>query len=273
MFTLMSQSSAPSFPFATGRHGRRGFPALDSVKRVKLGALPMAALALILTGCADRAPDPRGVDHDETLLTVAATGRAENRPDEARFTAGVQTIRDSASAANQANAEAMDRLVAALKAQGVEDKDIRTQTISVNRIGYGKQEGRFEANNSVEVRVRDIDKASAVVGAATGAGANLLSGPDLRLSDPEAASMSAYTNAYKAARARAEAYAGAAGLSVARVLAIRDGALQDGPNPYAPPPVVRPASTVAEQASVPFQPGTSTSTVTVSVDFALKGGE
>ncbi len=251
------------------------FPLLDSVKRVKLtglGTLAGALLALLLAGCADPEPDPRGVDHDETLLTVAATGRAENRPDEARFTAGVQTIRDSARAANEANAEAMEKLVAAIEAQGVAEKDIRTQTIGVNRIGYGKQEGKFEANNSVEVRVRDIDKASAVVGAATGAGANLLSGPDLRLSDPEAASMSAYTNAYKAARARAEAYAGAAGLEIARVLAIRDGALQDGSMPYAPPPV-SPRPVMAEQAAPPVRPGTTTSTVTVSVDFALAKGK
>ncbi|WP_420605563.1 SIMPL domain-containing protein [Novosphingopyxis sp.] len=245
------------------------------MKCVKLGGLPAAFFfALLLAGCADRAPDPRGVDHDETLLTVAATGRAENRPDEARFTAGVQTIRDSARAANEANAQAMEKLVAALEAEGVAEKDIRTQTISVNRIGYGKQEGRFEANNSVEVRVRAIDKASDVVGAATGAGANLLSGPDLRLSDPEAASMSAYTNAYQAARARAQAYAGAAGLEIARVLAIRDGALQDGPIPYAPPPVARPVSPQMEQsAAPPVRPGTTTSTVTVSVDFALAKGE
>ena len=57
------------------------------------------------------------------------------------------------------------------------------------------------------------------------------------------------------------------------MLAIRDGALQDGPVPYAPPPIVRPASPVPEEASVPLQPGTTTSTVTVSVDFALKGGK
>ena len=236
---------------------------------------PLAAIALLgsLSACAEREPDARGVDHDETLLTVSATGRAENQPDEARFTAGIQTIRPSAAAANQANAEGMGKLIAALKAQGVADKDLRTQTISVNRIGYGKQEGQYEANNSVEVRVRDIARASRVVTAATGAGANLLSGPDLRLSDPDAASMSAYTNAYKAARARAEAYADAAGLNISRVLAIRDGALQDGPMPYAPPPIVRPASPVAEQASVPLQTGTTTSTVTVSVDFALKGGK
>ena len=107
---------------------------------------PLAAIALLgsLSACAEREPDARGVDRDETLLTVSATGRAENQPDEARFTAGIQTIRPSAAAANQANTEAMEKLIAALKAQGVVDKDLRTQTISVNRIGYGKQDWMFD---------------------------------------------------------------------------------------------------------------------------------
>lgn len=253
--------------------GRPEKLSLDSVKRVKLGSGLAVLLALLLAGCGNREPDPRGVDRDETLLTVSATGRAENRPDEARFTAGIQSIRANAAAANEANAEAMEKVIAAIEALGIEERDIRTQSVNVGRIGYGDNEGRFEANNTVEVRVREIDNASRVIGAATQAGANILNGPELRLSDPEAASLNAYTNAYKAARARAEAYAGAAGLEIARVLAIRDGALQDGPNPYAPPPVVRTQSIVSEEAGPPVRPGTTTSTVTVSVDFALAKGK
>ena len=72
------------------------------------------------------------------------------------------------------------------------------------------------------------------VAAATEAGANLVGGPDLRISDREAASRSAYAAAYRAARARAEAYAGAAGLKIARVLTIQDGGEYGVPMPYAP---------------------------------------
>src|SRR3546814_19628744 len=67
------------------------------------------------------------------------------------------------------------------------------------------------------------DEAGGAVAATTRAGANGLSGPTLRVSDQEAATKSAYAAAYRAARARAEAYAGAAGLKIDRVLTIRDG--------------------------------------------------
>ena len=72
---------------------------------------PLCALG----ACSEKAPDPRGVGHDETLLSVSATGRSETKPDEARFTAGVSTIAASAEAATQKNNETMTKVTEALK--------------------------------------------------------------------------------------------------------------------------------------------------------------
>jgi uncharacterized protein len=147
---------------------------------------------ILLTACTGGKPDPRGVDHDETLLSVSATGQAEMRPDMASFTAGMSTIRSDAKTATAANAEAMNKLVAALEKQGVEEKDIQTKNVSVNRIDWGPNKNKFEAINQVSVRVRKVDTASAVIGAATDSGANILSGPSLTQSDPEKAKLSGY---------------------------------------------------------------------------------
>src|SRR3546814_13543196 len=73
---------------------------------------------LALGACGDRPADPRGVEHDETLLSVSATGRSETRPDEARFTAGVSTIAASAEDATRRNNETMTKVTEALKAFG-----------------------------------------------------------------------------------------------------------------------------------------------------------
>src|SRR3546814_2620767 len=104
----------------------------------------------------------------------------------------------------------------ALKALGVAAKDLQTRQLTVNRIDWGANKGKYEAVNRVEVRMRAVDKAGEAVAATTRAGANVLSGPTLRVSDQEAATKSAYAAAYRAARARAEAYAGAAGLKIDR---------------------------------------------------------
>ena len=71
----------------------------------------------------------------------------------------------------------------------------------------------------------------------------------------------------KAARARADTYAEAAGLTVVRVLRIRDGARPEEPHVLAEAMDVAAPQAVA--APPPVMAGTNESTVTVNVDFAL----
>lgn len=223
-------------------------------------------LLLVLAGCT-QAPDPRGVRPDEVLLQVAATGRAEARPDEARLTIGVSTNAAAAAAASAGNNAAMTRVTTALAALGVEPDDIQTRSVTLGRIDYGPGRGGYRAENLVEVRIRDVAQAGPAISAATEAGGNVVSGPDLRASDPERAKNAAYAAAYTAARARAEAYAEAAGLTVSRVIAIRDGSGQ-APIPY----YAGDAREMAVQTAAPAPPvqvGTSTYEVQVHADFAL----
>lgn len=221
-----------------------------------------------LSACAEAPADPRGVSPDEVLLQVVATGRTDTRPDEARFIAGVQTNAATAGAASAGNNAMMARVVAALERLGVRADDVQTRSITLSRIGYGPERGRYQANNMVEIRIRDLKRVSDAIAATTEAGANLMSGPNMAVSDPEAGSRSAYAQAYKAARARADAYAAAAGLKVARILAIRDGG-ESGPAPYAGDAVVAQASPPPPAAPPPFLPGMNTNEVRVRADFAL----
>lgn len=243
--------------------------------------VPAAATLLVLGACSDKADDARGVDHGETLLSVSATGHSEARPDKAQFAAGIETSAASAKAASEANARKIDEIVGALTAMGVAEKDIQTRALSVNRIDWGDRKGQFAASNTVNVILRDVDKAGAAVAAVTQAGANLMSGPDLTMADPEATANLAYAEAYKAARKRAEVYAEAAGMEVSRVLYIRDAGGQQGNRyfsgavPLAPPPPVAayPVAQVEsteESGGARIMPGQTASDVTIQVDFALR---
>jgi uncharacterized protein YggE len=242
------------------------------------------AISLLLVACGEAPYDPRGVDREETLLSVSATGEAQTRPDNARFEAGVNNWAQSARSASEANAADIRKIVAALRAAGVAEKDIQTRIIGVQRLDYGDRKGQFQASNIVSVTVSDIDRTGAAVAAVTDAGANIVSGPDLRMSDPESAANSAYGSAYRAARSRAEAYAEAAGMEISRVLSIRDaGGAQGnrylpGALPVAPPPVAVSAQAGGWPAPEEgrgagggmIMTGETTSSVAVQVDFALK---
>jgi uncharacterized protein YggE len=230
----------------------------------------LAAIGLF-SACSQTPRDPRGVDHGETLLTVSATGRAEAAPDQALFTAGLSSIAPSAQAASLNNSETMAKITASLSTLGIDKRDLQTRNLSVNRIEYGKNRGQYEASNTISIRVRKVDAVGQAIAAVTASGANIVSGPNLSLADPEKAELGAYGVAYKAARAKAQAYAEASSMQIARVLTIQDGGEGGAMRPIgdameanamAPPPVT-------QSAAPPVMAGTNTSLVTVRVSFAL----
>lgn len=226
---------------------------------------------LLLAACQPTTPDPRGVARGETLLSVTATGRSETRPDEASLTVGVNSQGATAAEASTFNNAKMARVAAALARFGVKPDDMQTSNLSLGRIDYGKERGRFRASNNLVIRLRDMARVGEAVAATTDAGGNLVSGPRLRVTDAEKASLGAYGAAYTAARARAEAYADAAGLKIDRVLSIRDGG-QAGGEPQSMDAVMTEQMTPSPvSAPPPFSPGVNASIVSVRVDFALTG--
>jgi uncharacterized protein YggE len=239
--------------------------------------LPFVAGPLLILGACGQEPyDPRGLRHEETLLSVSATGQAETRPDQAQFQAGINTWEKTARAASAANLKKIEEIVAALKQLGIPEKDIQTRAVNVQRVDWGDRKGQFQASNIVNVTVRKVDEAGAAVTTVTDAGANIVSGPDLRMAEPEKAANTAYAAASKAARNRAQAYADAAGMKISRVLTIRDsGGTQGnrylpGAIPAAPTPVAMAVEQAAADASnARLMPGQTTSAVAVQVDFAL----
>ncbi len=236
--------------------------------------LPAAAL-IALAGCGgsgDRT-NPLRVDHDETLLSLSASGEAEAVPDVATIEIGVESFGANAKAASDANSRKAADIAKALEEFGAAAKDIQTRNLSIRRIDYGSRKGQFQASNILGVRLLDVPKAGEAVAAATTAGANILSGPSLQIADPEKANRGAYIAAYRAARTRAEAYAEAAGMEISRVLSIRDG----GQSGYPMPISYEAADAMAQSAPTPvapppppsIRPGTTRTRVAVQVDFAL----
>ena len=212
-----------------------------------------------------------------TLLAVSADGRSTRTPDLATFSAGVTSQGKTAAEAMTANSADMNRIFAALKKAGIADKDIQTSTINLNPI-YGQpvigpngsvvQEARiigYQAMNMVNVKQRDLKGFGKVLDALVASGANQVSGPNFQMENADAAMDEARVAAMKAARARAELYAKAAGLRVVRVLSISEGG---GYNP--PMPVMYAKAEMADAAMpTPIAAGQVEATVNVSVQFEL----
>ncbi|MDO7843105.1 SIMPL domain-containing protein [Sphingomonas sp. CA1-15] len=214
---------------------------------------------------------PSPILPDGTILDVSAEGRTTRVPDVATIRAGVVTQGATAAAALADNAARMTKVFASLKKAGIAERDIRTANVSLSP-QYRYADGQapavtgYQASNSVSVRFRDIAKSGAILDALVGVGANQIDGPNLALDQPDAALDEARADAVKKARARAELYAKAAGLSVSRIVSIAESGSNDGGSPQ--PPVMYMRAKAAD--STPVAAGETDVTVTLSVRFLLK---
>jgi hypothetical protein len=196
-------------------------------------------------------------------LTVSGIGKVKSVPDEAQMSFGVETRGVTAKAAVAANADAMRRIVNALRQAG--GREIATEWVSVYSISAnetGSVTG-YSASNSVSV-TSDVGDAAALIDAATGVGANQVSGPGLTSSNTEELYRQALAKAVDEARARAQVLAKASGRQLGEITSIVESGASEPPLPYYA------ERAAALDASTPIVTGTQATTATISVTFSLK---
>src|SRR5689334_8016667 len=94
-----------------------------------MAALVLAGTALSMPAAAQEAV-ARATSG--TRVDVSATGSVSRVPNLAIISAGVQTLKPTASAAIEDNAARMERVRSALKRAGIADRDIQTASINLN---------------------------------------------------------------------------------------------------------------------------------------------
>ncbi|AKC85929.1 SIMPL domain-containing protein [Pseudoxanthomonas suwonensis] len=234
--------------------------------RHSLAAL-LAAVALSAPA-ADGAQATPTVPADATLLSVSAQAEARRAPDIATVSAGVVTQAADGNAAMRQNAEQMNRVLAAVKAAGVADRDVQTSGIHLNP-QYRYEENQppritgYQASNNVSIKLRDVAKMGQVLDALVASGANQVNGPSFGIDNPEPLYDQARLEALKRAQARAETYAAALGLRVRRIVSIGEGG---GGMPI---PMPRMAMRAEAYDSTPVAPGESSVSVQLEVVFEL----
>lgn len=207
-----------------------------------------------------------------TRLDVSATGESTRVPDIAVINAGVVTRSTTAAAAMQENAARMERVVAALKGAGIDDRDIQTSSVSLSpEYRYENNEPPklvgYTASNQVNIRFRDIRNSGRVLDALVAQGANQINGPNLTIDKPQAALDEARANAVAIGRARASVYARSLGMQVVRVVSISESGSQ-----YAPPPqpMMERSDMAASAAKTEILPGEQKLQVALAMVFELR---
>jgi len=213
----------------------------------------------------------------EVLLKVEAEGIARSKPDLMSLTAGVVTTGRTAREALDANNQLANRLIEAVRAQGVASADVRTEELSVQpqfarRNENGDAEDQlpsritgYVATNSLALTVRDLTKGPGLVDALFQAGANKVEGPTFNLSDPAPARRLARQAAVAEALEQATTYAEALHMKVGRVLQVSERSYAVVGDALNDLPQLR--STFSR--TTPLEPGDVTMRVNVWIDYAL----
>ena len=144
----------------------------------------------LLAACQPAAPDPRGVDRDETLADRQRHRPRRRHPDEARLQLGVQSHCRQLGGRSQPRQPRTrwPRSPHALAKLGVKPDDLQTRNLTLQRIDYGPERGRFRADNMVEVTIaRHGQRRRSGRRRHRGRRQSARRGPDLRISDREAA--------------------------------------------------------------------------------------
>ncbi len=235
--------------------------------------LALAATALTAPASAQTTVGAVPIVQDGTTLDINAEGRTTRVPDLAIIRSGVVSQAPTAAAALSDNSGRMGRVLAALRRAGIADRDIQTSNVSLSP-QYRYAEGKppvitgYQAVNNVTIRFREVTKAGPILDALVAEGANQIDGPNLMLDKPAEALDEARADAVKRARERAELYARAAGLKVARIVSITEQGENAGAPPPAPPMMMMRAE--ARNQSTDIVAGERDVTVNVQVRFLLK---
>jgi hypothetical protein len=204
---------------------------------------------------------------DPHTLTMTGHGEIKAVPDTATVNAGVTTNATTAAAALTANSARMNQLFDALKKLGVPDRNIQTTGFSVSpqyTNGDNNNPRRltgYQINNDVSVRLEDVTRVGPTLDTLVGAGANQMNGISFDIASPAPVLEKARIQAVADARARAQTYAQAAGVTLGPIVSISEGGGEAMPRPM--------FRVMAMAAPTPVAPGEQSVTADVTVVWEI----
>lgn len=166
-------------------------------------------------------------------ISVAGEGEVLVVPDIGQFSFSVRADGADATTAQEQSGTKVNDILAYLKAQGIEEKDIKTQNYQLNekwrweeRVcavgalcprGQQVQDG-FEVIQTVSVKVRKLDSASGIIAGVGDKGATDISNLNFTIDDMEVVKAEARAKAIADAQAKAVVLANQLGVRVQRLI-------------------------------------------------------
>lgn len=211
----------------------KSFLALWYVRALIIAGL--VAVVVALAAYANLATkQARYSNYGPTTINVRGEGEVFAAPDVGRFTFSVRAEADDAATAQAQSAEAMNEIIAYLTEAGVAEADIKTTGYYLNpNYTYPERSvcasgmycppgepviDGYVVDQTVEVRVRDLDRSGELIAGAGARGATGVSGLQFTIDDEDALKAEAREQAIADAQEKAEALADQLGVRIVRMI-------------------------------------------------------
>ena len=232
-------------------------------------------LILTLTACdVNIASEVLSSSATDRTIHVTGSGSVTGEPDIASLDIGVSVEKESIAEAREEAASAMTALIAALQANNVDEKDVKTENFSIHPQYDYTDDGRvlrgYRVNNTVRAKVRDLATLSDVIDDAAAAGGNsiVINSIQFMIDDTTPLQAQARSLAVKDAEAKAQTLAKASGVRLGEPITITESTYFEGPPiPFA---TAEAAFDDAARSSTPIAPGELAVTVTVTVVYEIE---
>ena len=209
-----------------------------------------------------------------TGIWVTGQGEAMAVPDIAMLSLGIEARGNTVAEAQIQASEAMDKVMQALKDNGIAEKDIQTQRFSIYPITRWNQDEEkqeitgYRVTNMVTAKIRKTDEAGAVIDAVAQAGGDYTRVQDISFTvdDPTPYYEEARTDAMEDAKKKAEQLADLAGVGLGKPTYVSEGAV------YLPPTsrdFYEAGAVPAPAPTTPISPGELKITLSVQVAYAI----
>lgn len=215
-------------------------------------------------------------------LTVSDQGKVTVKPDLAIIDFSVVTQGADPKTVQKDNDAKMTDIVAYLKSQGIDEKDIKTASYNLNpqydytwcrpdqsNIACPAKLSGYILTQGVELKLRDLSKVGEIIGNLPAKGTNEISSIYFTVDDQDIPKIEAREQALEKAMTKAVTMAKAAGIKLGKVLNISEnGNYYQTPSVYASKDMTSTGSGVGYSA--PIQTGSNEITVDVSITYEIK---
>ncbi|WP_347374565.1 SIMPL domain-containing protein [Aequorivita sp. Q41] len=168
----------------------------------------------------------------QPTIDVKGEGIVKVVPDEVTINIRVENTGENTKKLKELNDETISEVLKFLKKMNVDDKDVKTEYMNLNKnYDYNTKTYTFAANQSLSIKLRDLNKYEAVMKGLIDTGINRIDGVAFSTSKKEALESQARKKAVENAQLKAKEYTSVLNQTIGKAVSISEFSSSAGPQP------------------------------------------